>query len=481
MVSRLRHTGDVAVDPRDARIAELEALVATLLARDAQREALVVRLEKRVAELEEKLGASSRNSSKPPSSDPPNVMRPSKPPSGRKPGGQPGHKRHQRELVAPDKVRSVTECKPTCCTRCWHPLRGSDPEPVRHQVAHLPKVEAAVDEYRLHALTCGRCGARSRGELPEGVPQGSFGPTVVATVTLLLGVYGLSRRDVAELLRDMFGLPISLGGVIGCQKLGAEALAPAHEEAQAEIPKAAVRYADETGWKLGKLYACLWVVVTPSVTVFRVQAERSRAAAMKVLGKVHGLLGSDRYAVYDCWPVVMHQFCWAHLSRLFVRFSERSDSTAHAIGEALVAEKNQMFEWWHRVRDGTLSRSSLRRYMLPLQGRVATLLEQGTRASCAKTRRTCARLLDNIDALWTFVYREGIEPTNNPGERALRRGVIIRKTSFGSQSEHGCRFFERVLTVHATLRQRSRSVHAFIVAACEAHALGTQAPSLLTH
>jgi transposase len=467
MAPVLGHIGGVTVDPRDVRIAELEALVAKLL--------------KRVGELEEKLAASSRNSGKPPSSDPPNVTRPAKTPTGRKPGGQPGHKRHQRELVPPEKVRSVTDCKPTRCDHCHHRLRGHDPEPTRHQVAHLPKVEAAVDEYRLHALVCEECGARTRGELPEGVPHGAFGPSVVATVTSLLGVYGLSRRDVAELLRDMFGLAISLGGVIGCQKLGAAALAPAHDEAQAEVPEAPVRYADETGWKLGRLYACLWVVVTPRVTVFRVQMERSRAAAMTILGKVHGLLGSDRYAAYDCWPVVMRQFCWAHLTRLFVKFSERGDATARAVGTALLAEKDQMFEWWHRVRDGTLSRSSLRRYMLPLQDRVAARLEEGTRASCAKTRRTCARLLKHIDALWTFVYRDGIEPTNNTGERAIRRGVVIRKTSFGSQSEHGCRFFERVLTVHATLRQRSRPVHDFIVAACEAHMLGTSAPSLLTH
>ena len=89
------------------------------------------------------------------------------------------------------------------------------------------------------------------------------------------------------------------------------------------------------------------------------------------------------------------------------------------------------------------------------------------------------RLLHNSHALWTFVYNTGIEPTNNIGERALRRAVILRKTSFGSQSEHGCRFLERVLTVHATLRQTGRSVHDFISAACEAHMLGRKVPSLL--
>lgn len=463
----MRHRTGVGRDPRDVeRIAELEALVAKLLAR--------------VADLEEKLSVSSRNSSKPPSSDPPTVTREPKAPTGRKPGGQPGHKRHTREMFPPEKVRSVTECKPERCADCHHRLRGHDPEPYRHQVADLPKVEPLVDEYRVHTLPCERCGCRTRGELPKGVPTGAFGPTVVAVITLLLGVYGLSRRDVADLARDMFGLPISVGGVVGCQKIGAAALAAAHAQVQAQIPKAPVKYADETGWKLGNVYACLWVVVTPTVTLFRIQAERSRAAAMKVLGKVHGLLGSDRYVAYDHWPTHMHQFCWAHLARLFVRFSERRDPKVKAIGLALIAEKDQMFVWWHRVRDGTLARSTFQRQMRPLQRRVADLLEDALRSSCDKTKRTCLRLLQNSHALWTFVYRDGIEPTNNTGERAIRRAVIIRKTSFGSQSEHGCRFLERVLTVHATLRQRGRSVHHYITDACRAHMLGLKPPSLLS-
>jgi transposase len=452
-------------DSRDDRIAELEAIVAKLLAR--------------VADLEEKLAASSRNSSKPPSSDPPTVERKPKTPTGRKPGGQPGHKRHEREMFPPERVQSVVDCKPSRCGRCDARLRGEDPTPRRHQVAQLPKIEPEVTEYRLHTLGCDRCGHCTAGELPPGTPTGSFGATVVAAITLLLGVYGLSRRDTTELLRDMFGLPISVGAVVGCQRIGAAALARPHAQAQAEIPNAPVKYADETGWKVGDLYACLWVVVTPTVTVFRIQAERSRAAAMKILGKVSGLLGSDRYSVYDCWPTHRHQFCWAHLARLFVRFSERRDPKVRAIGLALIAEKDQMFAWWHRVRDGTLARSTFRRYMLPVQGRVADLLDDGCRSSCAKTQRTCLRLLQNSHALWTFVYNTGIEPTNNIGERAIRRAVIIRKTSFGSHSEHGCRFLERVLTVHATLRQRGRSVHDFIVAACEAYMLGRRIPSLL--
>ena len=460
-------------DPRDVeRIAELEAENAALRARVAE-------LEARLAKLEELLRASSRNSSKPPSSDPPTIERKPKAPTGRKRGGQPGHTRHELEMFPPEKVQSVVECKPARCGRCDARLRGDDPTPHRHQVAQLPKIEPEVTEYRLHTLGCDRCGHCTRGELPEGTPTGSFGATVVAAITLLLGVYGLSRRDTADLMRDMFGLPISVGAVVGCQRIGGAALAQPYEQAQAEVPKAPVKYADETGWKLGDLYACLWVVVTPTVTVFRIQAERSRAAAMKILGKVSGLLGSDRYAVYDCWPTHRHQFCWAHLSRLFVRFSERRDPDVQVLGLALIAEKDRMFMWWHRVRDGTLARSTFQNYMRPLQRRIADLLEDGCRSSCDKTRRTCLRLLENRHALWTFVYNEGIEPTNNIGERALRRAVILRKTSFGSQSEHGCRFLERVLTVHATLRQTGRSVHDFLTAACEAHMLAHKVPSLL--
>ena len=458
----------------DAALAKIDVLTKRVDELTAENEQLTAENER----LKEQVGATSRNSSKPPSSDPPTVERPSKTPTGLKRGGQPGHKRHERTLFPPEKVTSVVECKPARCGRCNARLQGEDAFPRQHQVAELPKIEPTVTEYRIHTLGC-TCGHHTSGKLPDGTPTGSFGSTVVAAITLLLGVYGLSRRNTAELMRDMFGLSISVGAIVGCQRIGAEALAPAHKQAQAQVFKAPVKYADETGWKVGDLYACLWVVVTPTVTVFRVQAERSRAAAMKILGEVSGLLGSDRYSVYDSWPTHMHQFCWAHLARLFVRFSERRDPKVQAVGLALITQKDQMFAWWHRVRDGTLARSTFRSYMAPLRKRVVALLEEGQRASCEKTRRTCLRLLKNQHALWTFVNKTGIEPTNNISERALRRPVIIRKTSFGSQSEHGCRFFERVLTVHATLRQRGRPVQDFITAACRAHMLGSRCPSLL--
>jgi len=469
---------DVAIDARDKRIADLEATVERLIAEVQSLRSELAKAHARIAELEEQLGQTSRNSSKPPSSDPPTVTRPPKPPSGRSRGAQTGHKGHKRALFPEDKVANVVDRRPSRCERCQRRLTGDDPAPRRHQVAELPPIEPVVSEYRLHSLQC-TCGHVTKGTLPKGTPTGAFGPTVVATITMLLGVYGLSRRDVVELMGDVFHLPISVGAVVGCQRLGAEALGPAYQQIEREIPKAPVRYMDETGWKMGELYACLWVVVTPTVTLFRVHAERSRAAAMQILGKVQGLLCSDRYSVYDVWPTHLHQFCWAHLARLFVKFSERRDPEVAAMGRDLITEKEQMFAWWHRVRDGTLSRRTFQEYMRPLKVRVADLLKKGLASSCDKTRRTCTRLLENTHALWAFVHKPDLEPTNNIGERALRRAVIQRKTSFGSQSDHGCRFFERVLSVHATLRQRGRNVHDFVVESCRARTAGLKPPSVL--
>ena len=460
-------------DPRDQEIAELRRQVAEFLA------ALAAALAE-VASLKEELGKSSKNSSKPPSSDGPAARadRKKKAPTGRKPGGQPGHEGHGRTLVPPEKVTKRVVCKPQRCAKCSARLEGVDADPLRHQVFHLPKVEPIVDEYELHALVCG-CGHVTRAALPQGVPTRTFGPSVDAVVATLLTVYRLSRRMVPDFLEDFFGLTMAAGSVVKCQQAASDAIAKPVEEAHALALAAGVKYADETGWREARGKAFLWTVVTAAVTVFVIQARRTGAAAKKALGAVHGIIGTDRHGAYNEWPDILRQFCWAHLTRAFLAIADRGGASK-AIGDALLAEKDTMFAWWHRVRDGTLSRASFRRYMKPLQNRVWVLLEDGTRrcapSSCS---RTCQKLLDHFNATWTFVYREGIEPTNNGAERALRHAVILRKLCYGSHSGAGSRFTERMLTCHATLHQQGRGVLAFLTEACEAALLGGPPPSLL--
>jgi len=477
-------------DWRDDRIDELEKQLKDALAQNAKLERLLKAALERIAELEEKLGQSSRNSSRPPSSDSLKQQAERKKKaaaitkrssSKRKPGAQPGHKMFSRQLVPMAEVSRHHDCIPESCELCAAKLRGRDPNPRLHQVASLPlPVQPEVDQYALHALECQDCGHVTRGRLPLGVPSGAFGPSVIAVVTLLMGVCRLGKRTVQQLLHDLFGLQMSLGAVIGCQQLGSDALEAPVEEARQFVRHATVKHSDETSWRQGaeRAKVWLWTVVTASVTVFAIQRERSTAAAKTLLGKLGGILVSDRYSAYGFWRLRMRQVCWAHLIRDFVAIAERGGTSAR-IGDALLEEARRLFGWWHRVRDGDLTRERFQKYVGPLRKRVHALLSQGQACKHQKTARTCANILQVFDALWLFVQRAGVEPTNNIAERAVRHAVMWRKLCGGTHSERGSRFVERVLTVVATLRQQNRNTLAFLRAACEARFKGTQPPSLL--
>jgi transposase len=236
--------------------------------------------------------------------------------------------------------------------------------------------------------------------------------------------------------------------------------------------------ADETGFREQRKKAWLWVAVTPLVTVFLVHLKRGRVAARELLGTFAGTLGSDRWCAYSYWVIEMRQLCWAHLLRHFQAFSE-ARGASRTIGLKLLAEVHQMFHWWHKVRDGTLKRSTFKRYMAPLKRRVEALLTEATTCRQRWTAATAREVLKLKDALWTFVSTEGVEPTNNAAERALRPAVIWRKVSFGTQSARGSRFVERILTVSATLKQQNRNVLDYLTAACIAKLRNEEPPSLL--
>ena len=440
--------------------------------------AQIERLETRVRELEERLGTTSHNSSKPPSSDGPAVAKPRKPPTGRKPGGQPGHKGHRRALRPTAACDAVVSCAPTACRGCARALRGTDPAPDRHQVTEVPPIVPTVTEYQLHTLVCGHCGTATRGALPDGVPTGAFGPRVQATAALLAGVYRLSHRAVAEALRDFFGVTMSVGSVTACERATSAALAVPVTEARAAARTAPVAHVDETGWREARGRAWLWVMSTALVTVFLVHTRRNTAAATALLRGFAGYLVTDRWKVYDRWSVWMRQLCWAHLKRDFVKISERRGASGR-LGTALLAEVTTMFTWWHRVRDGTLPRATFVRQMRLLRARVEVLLCTGRDGDHARTAATCREILKLRAALWTFVEVEGVEPTNNTAERQVRRGVLWRRTSFGTHSAAGSRFAERILTTAATLRQQHRNVVEFVMRAVDNRLHGRPSPSLL--
>lgn len=442
--------------------------------------ATVEPLKKRLAELEERLNKTSRNSSKPPSSDPPSAPpRQKRTPLGRKPGGQKGHPGHGRRLKPPEQVRRIVEVKPVSCQACGALLLGEDLQPVRHQVTELPRIEPEVTEYRRHTLTCLACGTQTEAEWPVEMPSNHFGPRVQATVSYLTGRMGVSQRDVEEMMGTIFHTDISLGSIPALEQQVSAALAEPVAEARAYVQQQLVNHVDETGWREGTQRIWLWVNATPWMTVFQLLATRGAAGAKQVLGETfQGIVGSDRWSAYNWLDPQRRQVCWAHLQRDFQAFVDRGGESEQ-IGRALLDLVEEMFGLWHRVRDGPLRRADFQTAMQSIQVRVGDLLREGGRLSHDKTRRTCQNILKLEAALWTFVRIEGVEPTNNRAERPLRRAVLWRRRSFGTQSEGGSRFVERVLTAVTTLRQQERDVPDFLTEACAVAIRGDKPPSLL--
>jgi transposase len=263
---------------RTRQTGELERLReenAKLTARVAELEALVAKLETLVAELKARLEQNSRNSSMPPSSDPPSTpVLPKKPGSGRKPGGQPGHPGHQRELVPAGQVDKMIPVKPKNCRGCHALLIGHDADPQRHQITEIPQIKPHITEYQLHTLTCEKCNMATTAVLPKGICQGAFGPKTIAIVSLLTGFYHLGRRQAMQAMRDLFGIRMCLGSVISCEQITSRALKTPVLEAQAYVKEQNVKHADETSWYEGisRKRVWLWVALTEKVTVILIRA-----------------------------------------------------------------------------------------------------------------------------------------------------------------------------------------------------------------
>jgi transposase len=441
------------------------------------------RLEARVAELERRLNRSSRNSSLPPSQDPPSVPpRPGGEGSGRKRGGQHGHEGRYRRLLPPERVDEFVEHWPERCGSCARafvaPERVDAADPSRRQVAELPPIAVTVVEHRLHRVCCPACSAVTMAEPPSG-SQWAFGPRLQAAVVTLAVRNRVSRRDTTELARELFGVELSTGTVDAVVQRAGEALAAPHTRLEQELKRSPVVNIDETGWKTGGERRMLWGALTRTTAVFRIAAGRQSSEAQIMLGERYGgIVCSDRYRGYDYLDPNRRQLCWAHLLRDFTAHSEAMGEQAD-FGNAGLAIAHDLFKAWQQFQhDG--DRATLQTGIAPLQEKLRTELERASRKS-AKTRyhRAFARNLQRRwPALWTFTHTDNVEPTNNHAERGLRGAVIYRKLSLGTQSERGERSLERLLSASVTCRLRKQSLFAYLTQVITAHARGDPIPAL---
>jgi transposase len=467
-----------------AQIAALPPEMRTIL------QAVIDYFERRIAQLESELATSQaelaaanktpRNSSLPPSSEHPHAKpSPQRDKSGKKPGGQPGHPKHERSLIPAADCHEVVTLKPEQCRRCGEPLTGSDPQALRHQVWEIPQIKPVVTEYQLHRLHCPQCRVTTCGQLPAGVPPGQAGPRLVALTALLMGCFKQSKRRVALFLEQVLNQPCSPGWVVKLQHQATIALAPAYEELAAQLPTEPVLGIDESPTKQGPLKSWLWTFVADTYTVFALRTTRAATVLEDLLTDAfEGVVNCDRAKMY--WNVGRPQWCWAHLKRDFQALIDHPDHQVKRLGRDLMRPTKELFRHWGRCRDGTLTRRGFERLMQPVHQEIDGLLLRGVFSGNSKLVGMCTPLYDHRNWLWTFLDVEGVEPTNNISERALRPAVIWRKLSFGTQSAQGSRFVETILTVVETCHKQSRNSFEYLTATIQAHFAHQPTPSLLS-
>jgi transposase len=305
------------------------------------------------------------------------------------------------------------------------------------------------------------------------------GARLQAIIAVCSGAFRLSKRMTQELLAHFFDADVSLGTIANAEQAASAAVAPAVDQVGEAIRNAPVVNADETSWREARKKAWLWLAATPTLAYFLIRRCRGGDVAKELLGRgFRGILGSDRWSAYHWVDYLRRQFCWAHLKRHFVLFEDYG-AEAKRIGLALQDATRRLFKQWHRVRDGTLKRSTFRTYVCPLRDEINDLLREGMHCASKKVSTMCREILDGQHSMWTFVRHAGVEPTNNAAERALRHAVVWRKSSYGTDSDAGSRFVERMLTTVQTLRLQHRNVLDYVASACEAAMHGGPVPSLL--
>jgi transposase len=448
--------------------------------------------EKQIADLERQLALrrqNSTNSSKPPSSDglagePRERGRRQR--SRRKAGGQPGHRGAHRPLVPLSQVDEIRPVLPEQCQHCGHALPTQLEQvqtvgkPQRHQVTELPPIQAHTMEYQCHRVVCPECGENTRAPLPAGT-TGHFGPQLTALVAYLTVVCRLPRRVVEALLGQVLGIEISLGSTQKCWEEASQAVAAPCQELQEQLKDEPVLNVDETGWRTNGAKRFLWAFVAARYVVYTVAASRGSVVLTRLLGAVfQGILCSDRFSAYLKYHSGKAQFCWAHLKRNLLGIVEFTKSSAvERFCRDALAQHARLFRLWHKFRGGQIDRHQLLLRSLPIQKRIFELAERNLDSPHREVCNLATALFEHNDRLFTFLEHEGVEPTNNSVERALRTGVQWRKICFGNRSATGELATSRLLTVAETCELQRLNILAYLSVAIACHRRRQRVASLL--
>jgi transposase len=436
---------------------QLEAELAETKGRLAKATELLQLALEEIADLKEKLKLNSKNSSKPPSTDQKSNTA-NKDRKIRK-----SRKGISRTAYPPERVDKSIDCTLENCPHCGSQSIESTETPEALQQAELPDVCAIITEYLLHKYRCNGCGKRSVADLPSGVPDSAFGPRLMGLFATLTGVLHVAKREAIQLIKDLYNIDIGLGSAPNIEERVAKALDPVYRRIHNLVVEGAFsKHFDETTWRNSGKRHYAWVASCSMAAFFKLHTNRSRDAFEDLVGKK----ATGFEAVTDRYPVYakigkFHQYCLAHIIRDFRRYAER-DGPDGKIGEALAHEFARVCGTHRDYREGEISLKQRNVRIGYRKRQVEFWLNEGFANGSDKLSGLCENLLDDFHKLWTFTRIQGMEPTNNLAERDLRKLVIWRKKSFGTRSDRGQRFVERITSVAETVKRHGQNVLRFI-------------------
>jgi transposase len=412
-----------------------------------------------VAKLKEQIKRNSKNSSKPPSSDQKkNTDGPNQPKKERK-----KRKGKARTPFPPERIDRHVQCLQENCPHCGSStiqLNGQPPEIL--QQAELPEIKATITEYQLLKYGCVDCGKNSVAPPPIGVPDSAFGPKLMGLLVTLTGVFHLAKREAVQLIKELYDVDMGTGSVSNIEARVSEALDPIYQRIHCFVIESKFcKHFDETSWQDQGKRHYVWLASCEQATVYMIDRHRSSEAFLKLFtaNPDHVSAVTDRYAVYSIFKV--HQYCLAHLIREFHGYAER-DGPDKEIGEALESELKMACHIHKKYREGEISLEERNRRIGYRKRKLEDHLEDGMANGSDDLSKLSETLLDDFDKLWTFTRVARMEPTNNLAERDLRKLVIWRRKSYGTRSDRGKRFVERITTVAQTLKRQQRSILGFI-------------------
>ena len=414
-------------------------------------------LEKRTEKLEVQTKMNSQNSSKPPSSDSPfDKKKKKKKKTKRKRGGQKGHKGHQQQMLECSEVKHIMPQECNCGQLVL------DPDSLKpfytHQHIELPQIKMDVTHFTLHKGQCQCCGKTVKAKIPTEFSSG-YGPRLSAVIAELSGSHGASRQSVQDFCQSVFALTISTGAIQRIIDRSSQAILPIYDAIGDNARHSPVNGVDETSWfQAGKLH-WLWTMVNHTVAFFMIHANRSTEAFNQLIEDWKGILISDNYGVYVNW-INRRQTCLAHLIRKAKGLAERKDESIRKFGESILKELQLLCYWAQKPPDERQWRDFYSRLLLLL------MLYEGADNDAGYLARSIAR---EVESLWVFLDENGVEPTNNRAERALRFAVLWRKRSYGTQSDKGNRWVERILSLKQTCRMKAIPVFPILVNAIDAY------------